>query len=129
MEVKRVLLVEDFPQLQELISLQIKIVFGEDVEIHITDSLQGADELYDKHIGDIDLILLDTHLKNGVTTFKLAKRIAKEFNRPVVKIKGLIAISTDRCARELMLREGCTYQCEKSKLMKFLRKWKEEHEA
>jgi len=123
MKVKKVLLIEDFPQLQNMISEQIKVVFGEDTNVLIAGSLEGAERFYDLHVTDIDLILMDTNLGGGVTTFALAERIGQEFNRPIV------SISTNPLHRQKMMEKGCTHECEKSEIFSFLLKWKEDHHA
>lgn len=119
---KKVLLIEDYDSLQKLIKQQIVEVFGEDTEVVIAGSLQEAEDLYQAHVGDVDMILMDTHLGKGTNTFALAKRISMEFNRPIV------AISTDEVARETLIKRGwCTHQCDKSDLFKFLTEWKKIH--
>lgn len=123
MEVKRVLLIEDYDSLQTLIKMQIVMVFGDCAEVIIAGSLQKAEELYEAHVGDVGMILMDTHLADGEDTFALAKRISMEFNRPI------IAISTDSVSRATMVKHGwCTHQCEKSEILKFLIEWKEKHQ-
>ena len=121
MKVKKVLLVEDFPALQKLIPKIVRSVFGEDIVVLVSGSLEEAERFYEEHVRDIDLILMDTHLGKGVTTCDLAKKISMEFNRPIV------SISTDKNSREYMLGNGCTHGCEKSEIYEFLTKWKSEH--
>jgi len=129
MKVKKVLLVEDFPSLQAMIADMIKIVFGDETEVVIAGSLEEAHKMWEEHLESVDAIFLDTHLGKGVTTYKLAKRISEEFNRPLVKIKRLVAISTDPEARKEMVRHGCTHECNKSDIMSFLQDWKKDHHA
>ncbi len=123
MNVKKVLLIEDYDSLQKLITEQLKIVFGKTVEVVVAGSLKVAEELYEAHVRDVDMILMDTHLGGGENTFALAKRISMEFNRPIV------AISTDEVARETLVKRGWrTHQCNKSDLLKFLTEWKVIHQ-
>jgi CheY-like chemotaxis protein len=129
MKVKKVLLIEDFPQLQSMITDMIKSVFGDDTKVFIAGSLEEAEALWEKHLEDVDAIFIDTNLGNGVTTYKLAKRIAEEFNRPLVPIKPLVAISTDPEARKQMILNGCTHECSKSDILRFLLEWKMDHNA
>lgn len=123
MKVKKVLLIEDYPQLQGMISIQIRMVFGEDTNVVTAGTLQEAEDLYQAHVCDIDIILMDTHLSKGTNTTVLAKRISLEFNRPI------IAISTDEDSRKALVKNGwCTDQCEKSDIRAFLTEWKEKHQ-
>jgi CheY-like chemotaxis protein len=124
MEVKRVLLVEDDDCVQRMITQTVKAVFGEDTEVFVADSLQAVEVLFDQDIGDLEAIFLDTYLKGDETTFELAKKIALQFSRPLLPI---IATSASPAARSKMLANGCSHECSKSGILKFLLDWKEEH--
>ncbi len=121
-------MIEDFLRFQVLLTQEIKEVFGSKVEVIVAGSLEKADELYNTHKEDIDLILMDTSLGNGVTTFALTKKISEEFNRPI------ISISTKPEYREIMMKYGCTHDCPKDEVKKFLldskvqlETWRDQH--
>jgi response regulator of citrate/malate metabolism len=122
-KVTKVLLIEDSTAMQSRISQMIKKVFGDETDVVIAGSLQEAEDLYQAHVGDVDMILMDTHLGEGTNTTALAKRISLEFNRPI------IAISTNKDSRKTLINNGwCTHQCCKSEILKFLTEWKEKHQ-
>ena len=122
-KVTKVLLIEDSTQLQDLIKQMILRVFETSCDVVIAGSLEKAEELYEAHVGDVDLILMDTHLGKGTNTTALAKRISLEFNRPI------IAISTDEVSRKALVKNGwCTHQCEKHEILNFLTEWKKIHQ-
>ena len=123
MKVRKVLLIEDFIQAQDMITQMIKIVFGEDTEVVVTGSLKEAEMLYEEHGNSVDVIFIDTNLENDEKTHKLAERIAQEFNRP------LVAISAEASNRKEMIEAGCTHECDKHDVLKLLMGWKEAHGA
>ena len=118
MNVKKVLLVEDYPSLQIILPDCVKVVFGSDVVVLVAGTLRDAEVTVERHANELDLILMDTSLGRGVTTFDLVSRISKIFRQPIV------AISTDELHRKKMIELGCTHGCPKSELREFLEEWK-----
>lgn len=119
MNVKKVLLVEDYPTLQIILPDCVKVVFGRDVVVLVAGTLRDAEATFYRHANELDFILMDTSLGKGVTTFDFVSRISKLFKQPIV------AISTDELHRKKMVELGCTHECQKSELREFLEGWKD----
>jgi CheY-like chemotaxis protein len=119
MNVKKVLLVEDYPSLQVVLPDCVKVVFGKDVVVLVSGTLCDAEATFQRHAHELDFILMDTSLGRGVNTFDFVSRISKVFKQPIV------AISTDELHRKKMVELGCTHGCPKSELREFLEGWKD----
>jgi len=119
MKITHVLLVEDHVALQVGISDMIKLTLGHHVKVSVAGTVPEADILFEKHQEDINIILLDTSLGRGVTTFELTKCIRKRFN-------GLmLAISTDEDHRKVMVDDcGCDDECDKGNLFEYIERLK-----
>ena len=115
MLIKKVLLVEDSVPMQGMIRDTFRYLCGRDVVMLVADTPVEAELIFNGHNSDIDMILLDSRLKHGTTTFELAKKIRPVFDRPI------IAISIDEDYRRQMLKCGCTGECPKSDLLAYLR--------
>lgn len=115
-EVKKILVVEDFPELQKAIKTILINFFGKHTEVLIAGTLEEAEKLFEDH-RNLDLIFLDTSLGKGITTFGFAKKITKVFNGSVV------AISSDDDYRRHMVTLGCTYECGKESIYNFIQEY------
>ena len=115
MLIRKVLLVEDSVPMQIMIRDTFWHLCGRDVVVLVADTPVEAELIFNGHNSDLDLILLDSRLKRGTTTFELAKKISPVFDRPI------IAISTDEDYRRQMLKCGCTDECAKYDLLAYLR--------
>ena len=118
MKVTKVLVVDDFPAFQRMFTDLVKGIFGEGVIVLVASTLDEATKLFEENKSELDLILLDTSLGDGVYTYQLAKTMRKVFSRPIV------GTSTDEKHRELMVKFGCTHSCNKTEVGDLLKKWK-----
>jgi CheY-like chemotaxis protein len=108
-------LVEDYKSLQISLSLLLRSHFGPETIVHVCGTIIEVEVTVSVH-RDIDLILMDTSLGNGVTTFFLTEKIRKEhgFTGPIIATSG-----NDDNHPE-MLRRGCSHACLKEKIGDFL---------
>lgn len=113
--IKTVLLIEDMDILQKMITGIIHRLMGEDVVVIVAGSLKMAEAKFAEHMKDIDLILMDTNLGKGETTFGLVSKISKVFDHHIV------SISMDPNNHEGMLMAGCTDSCLKDELYKYIK--------
>jgi len=118
MNVKKVLLVEDYVNLQIALADCIKDIFGSNTVVLVAGTLLEAENIFKDQADEIDFILMDTSLGKKVTTFDFTSRISKIFKRPIV------AISTNDDNRKKMIQLGCTHECVKYNLREFLKSWK-----
>ena len=114
-EIKTVLLIEDMDFLQNLIADIIHRHMGKDVNVLFAGTVTEAETIFNTHQGVIDLILMDTNLGRGETTFELASKISKVFPHHIV------AISTDPDNHKGMILAGCTDSCLKEELAKYIK--------
>jgi CheY-like chemotaxis protein len=115
--IQTVLLVEDYVPLQERIKILLHDHFGEQTKVHVAGTIIQAEIMISIHKKEIDLILMDTNLGGGITTFFLTEGIRKQhqFQGPIV------ATSTDNRNHAEMLHRGCTHACLKGEIVEFLR--------
>lgn len=102
---KTVLIIEDFTVLLRL----WKKLLSNEVFVLTAETLQQAEELFQKHKKEIDLIAVDGEVHGPVNnTVTLVKKILDEF--PSNK---LLAISVDEDNNEILMNAGCGHSVNK----------------
>ncbi len=99
-----ILVVEDEPVLRELVR-EVLQRYG----YRILDAGTGAEslEIWDKHAHEIDLLLTDMKMPEGISGPDLAKRLSRD--RKDLKVIYTSGYSADSAGHDLVLREGINF--------------------
>lgn len=101
MEAKKILIVEDHPDLGEIIQKQLALVgYAAALNVH-----SGADALRTIQREKPDLILMDIHLP-GMSGLEVARGLKADPNTRTIPILGMTA-SAAPIDREMCARSGC----------------------
>jgi len=75
MKIQKVLVVDDQLSIQVGIERAVRMVFGADTVVFVAGNYSDAKSAFLLNGHDLDIILMDTNLGNGITTYSLVEYI------------------------------------------------------
>lgn len=90
----KILVVEDNDSSVILLTIQLNKIL-KDVEIMISESGEGAIELYKKHMNDIILVITDIRIAGNIDGYGVTKSIIEIKKIPIIILTGECQIDKD----------------------------------